>query len=118
MLEIAVRFSPSPLAFQASLQTSIFQARNPSHWSRMNPLKRSDVKNHLRPPFLAGIHLVQPDAAGFFALAPDIIETNPLSFADDFIAEHSSSQVAVAPVDPATGLGSRQVHTASKSAQQ
>jgi hypothetical protein len=94
----------------------------PHDRSRMSPFNRTDVKNHLRPPFLLGTRLVRPegqsDATGFFAVEPDTIERNLSSFADDFVAEHSLSRAAVAPVDPVTALARRQVRTASKSAQQ
>lgn len=69
----------------------------------MSAIKRSDVKNHLHPPFLANIHLVRPasqtDATGFFAVEPDTVETDPPDFADDFVTEHSSFGGAVKPAD-------------------
>ena len=43
----------------------------------MSPINPSDVKGHLRPPFLTKIHLVppqsQPDATGFSAIEPDTL---------------------------------------------
>jgi len=60
----------------------------------MSTIKRSDVKNHLRSPLHAGIHLVppesQPDATGFSAVEPDAVKADRLGFTGDFTAEHSS----------------------------
>ena len=67
----------------------------------MNPIKRSDVKNHLHSPFLTRVHTTKAD---------------PLGFAQDFVAEHSSSDVAVAPSDPLTGSIRPQASAVSKSA--
>lgn len=87
----------------------------------MSPLMRSDVKNHLRPPFLTRIHVVQPesqpDATGFSGVEPDTIKANPATFAEDFVAEHSSSGRAVAPTHPVTGSDSQPAPAASNSAQ-
>jgi len=87
----------------------------------MSPLKRSDVKNHLHPPFLTKIHLVesesQPDATGYSVAEADAIEANPSNFAEDFVTEHSSSRVAVAPTNPETGSSSPQAPAVSKSVQ-
>jgi hypothetical protein len=70
----------------------------------MSAIKRSDVQNHLRPPFLAKIHLVQPeiqtDATGFFAVEPDIVQIDPSNFAEDFVAEHSSSGTTLVQDNP------------------
>ncbi len=45
---------------------------------------RYGTKNHLCPP------LSQPDATGFSAVEPDAIQPRRLSFAEDFIGQHSS----------------------------
>jgi len=114
-------FPFSPSAFQASLQTSVFQVRNRTTGAAMSPVKRSDVKNHLHPPFLTRVHLVQPEsqaeAAGFSGAEPDAIKADPLGFAQDLVAEHSSSGVAVAPTNPVTGSIRPQAPAVSKSAQ-
>lgn len=87
----------------------------------MSVVKKTDVKNHLSPPFLAKIHLVQPesqpDATGFSVAEPDAAGADRSKFAKDFVAEHSSSGVAVAPADQLTGSSSQQAATVSKSAQ-
>ncbi len=66
----------------------------------MSIIDRTDVKNHMRPPFLAKIHLCepqsQPDATGFSAAEPDAIETIPSDFTADFVAEHSAPDAAAA----------------------
>ena len=76
----------------------------------MSPLKRSDVKNHLHSPFFTKIHLIQPesqpDATGFSGAEPDTIKAIPSGFAQDFLAEHSSSRGTAAPADRVTGSGS------------
>jgi hypothetical protein len=119
MLETASRFPFSPSAFQAPLQTSNFQVRNRTTGAIMSPSKRSDVRNHLHSPFLTKIHLCppvsQPDATGYSVAELGTIEANPLGFADDFIAEHSSSGLAFAPTDPVTGSIRPQAPAASKS---
>ena len=87
----------------------------------MSLIKKSDVKNHLSPRYRTKIHLCQPesqpDATGFSVAEPDAIKANPSSFAEDFVAEHSSSGAAVAPADPVPGSIRPQAPTASKSAQ-
>ncbi|SPE17853.1 hypothetical protein SBA5_1100033 [Candidatus Sulfotelmatomonas gaucii] len=114
-------FPFSPSAFQASLQTSIFQARDPTTGAAMSPIKRSDVKSHLHSPLVTKIHLVQPesqpDATGYSDGEPEAIKADPSGFAQDFVAEHSSSGVAVAPTDPTTGSIGQQAPAVSESAQ-
>ncbi len=84
----------------------------------MSFIERSDVKNHLRSPFLTKIHLVQPesqpDATGYSVAEPDASKANPSGFAEDFVAEHASSGVAVAPTDPVTASIRPQAPAASK----
>jgi len=86
----------------------------------MSPLKRSDVQNHLHPPFFTKIHLVQPesqpDATGFSVAESGAINTNPSGIVQDFLADHSSSPAALAPADHVTGSGSSQASAGSKSA--
>ena len=73
----------------------------------MSLIKKSDVKNHLSPRFRAKIHLCplvsQPDATGYSVAEPGAIKAKSASFAEDFLAEHSSSGVTVAPLDPVAG---------------
>ncbi len=84
----------------------------------MSPLnKRSDVKSHVHSPFLTKVHFVQPDATGSSGTEPNTSKADPLGFAQDFVAEHSSSDVAVAPTDPLTGSIRPQESAVSKSAQ-
>jgi len=87
----------------------------------MSPIKRSDVQNHLHYPLATKIHLVQPesqpDATGFSGGEPDAVKEVPSGFALDFVAEHSSSGVAVAPTDPVTGSIGQQAAAVSESAQ-
>jgi hypothetical protein len=86
----------------------------------MSNIKRSDVKNHMRPPFLAKIHLdppeSQPDATGFSAPEPEATETQPSAFSCDFVVEHSSPGSMQEP----PGLPASSIHleasAASKSA--
>jgi hypothetical protein len=94
-------FPFSPSAFQASLQTSIFQARNRTTGAAMSLIRQSDVKNHLSPRFRTKIHLCQPesqpDATGFSAAEPDAINATLSTFTEDFVAEHSAPDAAAAP---------------------
>ena len=87
----------------------------------MSPIKRSDVESHVHSPFLARIHLVQsesqPDATGFSGSDLETIEASPSGFAEDFVAEHSSSCVAVAQTEQVTDSGSQQAPAASKGVQ-
>ena len=55
--------------------------------------KQSDVKNHLSPRYRTKIHLCEPvsEATGLSAAEPDAIRAVPLGFAEDFLAEHSST---------------------------
>ena len=113
-------FPFSPSAFQASLQTSIFQLRNRATGAEMSLVKGSDVKNHLSPRFRTKIHpwplLSQPDATGFSVPEPDTISANSSEFAKDYVGEHSSSGVAVAPADPVAGPIRPQASAPSKRA--
>jgi hypothetical protein len=87
----------------------------------MSQIRQSDVKNHLSPRFHTKIHLCdpvsQPDATGYSVPELDAIRADLPTFAQDFVAEHSSSGAAVAPADPVTGSIRLHVATASKSAQ-
>ncbi len=87
----------------------------------MSLIKKSDVKNHLSPPFLTKIHLCepesQPDATGYSVAEPNAIKANASSFAEDFVAEHSSPRVAAAPGDHLPGSFRPEAATASKSVQ-
>ena len=69
----------------------------------MSPLMRSDVKNHLRPPFLPKPPWPQlesqPDATGFSLAESDAINAKRSGFAEDFVTEHSLSRVAAAKAD-------------------
>jgi len=97
-------YPSSPLAFLASLQTSIFQARNRTTGAVMSNIRQSDVKNHLSPRFRTKIHLCepasQPDATGFSGTEPEATNAEPSIFAKDFVVDHSLSGVAVTPVLP------------------
>jgi hypothetical protein len=83
--------------------------------------KQSDVKNHLSPRFRTQIHLCepvsQPDATGFSETEPEAIKTEPSIFAEDFVAEHSTSVSAAAPADGVTVSSGPQAVTNQKSAQ-
>jgi hypothetical protein len=86
----------------------------------MSQIRQSDVKNHLSPRFRTKIHLCDPvsppDATGHSVPEADAIQANSSNFAQDFVAEHSSSGAAVAPPDPVAGSIRLHVATASKSA--
>jgi len=86
----------------------------------MSLIKQSDVKNHLSPQFRTKIHLCepvsQPDATGYSEAEPDAITADPSHFAKDFVAEHSTSGVDVAPPSPVTGSVGPPSANVSKSA--
>jgi hypothetical protein len=73
----------------------------------MSLIKQSAVKDQLSPQFRTKIHLCppvsQPDSTGYSGAETDQIDANPSHFVEDFVAEHSSSGVAVAPPSPVTG---------------
>jgi len=87
----------------------------------MSLIEKNDVKNHLSPRFRTKIHLCepesQPDATGCSVAEPNAIKANASSFTEDFVAEHSSSRVAVVPIDSEAGSSSQQAPTISKSVQ-
>jgi hypothetical protein len=111
----------SPSALQASLQTSIFQERNPTTGAAMSQISQSDLKNPPPPRFHTKIHLCDPvskaDATADSAPEPDAMKADPAIFAEDFVAEHSLSGAAVAPAEPITGSIRIHVPMPSKSAQ-
>jgi len=80
--------------------------------------KQSDVKNHLSPRYRTKIHLCKPvsGAVGLSAGEPDAIKLIPLGFAEDFLAEHSSSGEVPASTGPVTGSTSPQAAAVSKNA--
>jgi hypothetical protein len=114
-------FPFSPLAFPASLQTSIFQARNRTAGATMSNFRQSDVKNHLSPRFRTKIHLSQPesqpDATGFSGAELEITKENQATFSKDFTAEHSSIATPVASADLLTDPNRPQSSLVSKCAQ-
>jgi len=111
----------SPLAFLASLQTSIFRLPNRKNGFAMSLVKRSDVKNHLSLKFRTKIHLCapesQPDATGFSGAECDTDKANVSGFASDFVAEHSSPRGDAAQADRLPGSFHLEVPKVSKSAQ-
>ena len=109
MLEVVVRVFPfSPPAFQASLQTSAFQARNRIIGIAMPLIKKCDVNDYLAARRRARLHPLKspgkPDAAGLSVPAPGVAGAKQAGFAKDFLGEHS---VAVKPIAPGSkeGLG-------------
>jgi len=100
-------FPFSPLAFQASLQTSIFQLRNQASGDAMTLIKERDAEHHPSPQLNTKIHLCppvsQPDATGYSVVETDAVKADPSHFAEDFVAEHSTSGVPVATPGPVTG---------------
>ena len=70
----------------------------------MSQVRKSDAKNHLPPRFHTKIHLCdplsQPDATGYSVSEPDAIKADPSAFAQDFVAEHSSSGAAPPILSP------------------
>jgi hypothetical protein len=110
----------SPLAFLASLQTSIFRLRNRTNGDAMSFVKRSDAEQPLSLTYRTEIHLCvsesQPDATGFSEAESDANKANLSSFTDDFVAEHSALGVA-ASTDRLPGSFRAEVPEVSKSAQ-
>jgi hypothetical protein len=69
MIKSGLKFHFSPSAIQASLQTSIVQARSRTSGAPMALIKKRDVKDYFASRRQNGIHLhrpvSQPDATGF-----------------------------------------------------
>lgn len=86
----------------------------------MSITKKSDVKNHLSARHRTEIHLYrpvsQPDATGFSLAEPGTIEPVPSGFAEDFVAEHSSSDIALEPAHQSTHPVAPQAPEVSRSA--
>jgi len=86
----------------------------------MSQIRQSDVKNHLSPRFRTKIHLCdpasQPDATGYSVPEPDAIKGAPLTFVQDFVAEHSSPSITAAPGDHFPGSFRPEAPAVSKSA--
>ena len=80
--------------------------------------KQSDVKNHLSPRYRTKIYLRKPAsyATALSVGEPDAIKAVPLGFAEDFLAEHSSSGEVPASTGPVTGSISPQATAVSKNA--
>jgi hypothetical protein len=72
----------------------------------MSLIKKSDVKNHLSSRHNNHIHIApasQPDATGFSGTNQAPIEANGSVFAQDFIADHTTSGAIVTPADEFAG---------------
>ena len=86
----------------------------------MSLTKKSDVKNHLSARHRREIHLYrpvsQPDATGFSLAEQGTIEPVLSDFTEDFVAEHSSSDIPLEPADQLTHSVSSQTPKVSKSA--
>ncbi len=86
----------------------------------MSQIRQSDVKNHLSPRFRTKIHLCdpvsEPDATRYSVPEPAAIKGDPLTFAQDFVAEHSSPGETAVPGDHLPGSFRPEAPAASKSA--
>ncbi len=87
----------------------------------MSDVKKSDVKNHLSPRNRTQIHLCSleraPDATGYSVAEADAVQASPVSFAEDFVQEHSSPDTVLAQGTPDLGSFGPQAPAASKSVQ-
>ena len=85
----------------------------------MSLIKKSDVKNHLSARFRKEIHLDktanEPVATGFSPDEPGARTAGTADFAQDFQAEHSSSDAAHTPSDPLTAFVAPQWSATPKS---
>ena len=87
----------------------------------MSLIKQSDVKNHLSPQFRTKIHLCQPEsppaATGCSLAESGPIETDAVSFTEDFVREHSVSGDALVHGSSVICSVGSQVPAVSKSVQ-
>jgi hypothetical protein len=87
----------------------------------MSLIKKSDVKNHLSLRYRTQIHLSQPesqpDATGFSVVEMGKVQSDRSTFAEDFVAEHSSSGKSIAAANRVIGSPGPKITASSKSAQ-
>jgi hypothetical protein len=95
-------FPFSPSAFQASLQTSIFQVRNRTTGVAMNLLKKCDGKDLLSASRNKSLHSLRPvgqaDRANPSEIKPDGTRASRLTFVEDFTLEHSLPGVDITSI--------------------
>ena len=86
----------------------------------MSQIRQSDVKDHLSSRLRTKIRLCypvgQPDATGCSVPEPAAIKGDPLTFAQDFVAEHSSPGETAVPGDHLPGSFRPEAPAVSKSA--
>ena len=87
----------------------------------MSLIKQSDIENHPSLQFCTKIHLCapvsQPDATGYSVPETEAGKADQPAFAQDFVAEHSSSGAAAEPEDHLPGSFRPDTPKVSKSAQ-
>jgi hypothetical protein len=87
----------------------------------MSLARKSGVKSHLSLRFRTKVYSCQsasqPNATGFSLSEADPINADVLSFAADFLSEHSESIAVVTPAEPVAGSIGHQAPAASQSAQ-
>jgi hypothetical protein len=100
-LNLGLKFPFSPSAIQASLQTSIVQARNQTSGAPMALIKKRDVKDYFASRRQNGIHLhrpaSQPDATGFSGERAGRGDSNSSKLADKTPKQPSSTQLETPP---------------------
>ncbi len=109
------------MAWEASLQTSIFQARNRTTGTTVSLTRKSDVKNHLSLRFRAKTNLRAleslPDATDNLVPEPGAIGIIESPFAKDFSAEHTIAGISSTPTAGSAGSPDSLAPKTSKSAQ-
>ncbi len=88
----------------------------------MTLTKTTDVKNHLsasgRKRHQTHLSVDQPGTTGASVTELGDKEIEPLVFVEDFVVEHSSRVISIAPTAPLTGATVIQVPDVSRSPQQ
>lgn len=117
---VVIRFHFSSSTFQDSRLTSTFYVRTQNIGVIMSLIKKSDVKNHLSARFRKQVHLdqlaSQPDSTGFSQDEPGAGKVRISDFAQDFQADHSHPDAALAPSEPLAGSIGSKAPAVSKSA--
>ena len=113
MLKEAVESPFSPSAFQASLQTSTFQADNQLIGIAVRITRKTDVKNHLsarlRTQNRTYLAANQQDVMRLATTAADQLNARLSAFSEDFLGEHSPRRTVVALPVASTGAQAAQI---------
>jgi hypothetical protein len=97
--DISEKFPFLAFSFPDFTQNAPVQVRNRMTGAAMSLIKKIDVKKHCADRramrLVAARPVSQPDTAGLSKIKPAGMRTSPPGFIEDFILEHTSSNVSV-----------------------